>query len=322
VALITALLVVAMATAAAVAMVSRQQVDIRRSANLLAADQALLYADGVEDWAAQVLRRDRDDGGKSDNLGEDWATRLPPISVEGGQITGGMEDLQGRFNLNNLVDQAGKVRAEEMEYFRRLLDNLGIEQALADALADWIDRDIDVRFPNGAEDEYYLLQEPPYRAANRPLVDTSELRLVKGFTDEVMQLLAPHVTALSEETMINVNTATPQVLRALNADLSESDVEKLIADRGENGYENPNDFLGHSTLAGRELGTQIDVTSNFFRVLTSVDIGDSTARLASLLQRDDGDVRVISRLRSRFYLLVPEAPAEEAGDQPGLQLSD
>ena len=58
VALVTALLVVALATVAAVAMASRQQLDVRRTANLLQGDQAYVYAQAVEDWARVVLKRD------------------------------------------------------------------------------------------------------------------------------------------------------------------------------------------------------------------------------------------------------------------------
>jgi general secretion pathway protein K len=310
VALVTALLVVSLATVAAVAMATHQLIDVRRSGNLLHGEQAYSYALAAESWARVILRRDLSES-DYDSTAEDWATALPPIAVEGGVVSGKIEDLQGRFNVNNLLNASGTVNEAEMEYFKRLLDNLGLDQTLAEALADWIDKDIDVRFPNGAEDQYYLLQERPYRAANSPLVDISEMRLVKGFTPGVMQLLGPHVTALPEETSINVNTATAEVLRAMNAQLGESDIDRLIADRGDEGYKNPNDFLGHPSLAGLQLGVETDVTSSFFRVLTSVVIGDSRARIVSLLQRDAGETRIIYRVRSRYPQVLFEEPAEE-----------
>jgi len=85
VALITVLLVVSLATIAAVAMASRQQLDIRRAENLLDADQADLYAQGAEQWAEQLLARDAKRS-QVDTLGEDWAKTLPAIPVEGGAI--------------------------------------------------------------------------------------------------------------------------------------------------------------------------------------------------------------------------------------------
>ena len=113
-----------------------------------------------------------------------------------------------------------------------------------------IDADINVTYPDGAEDETYLLVEPPYRAANRPMFNISELRLVQGFTPEVIAVLEPHVTALPEETIININTASAAVLRALHQELDEAAVEQLITDRGEDGYAELDTFLEHDALAG------------------------------------------------------------------------
>jgi general secretion pathway protein K len=298
VALVTALLVVAMATVAAVAMATRQHIDVRRTGNLVHGEQAYAYALAAESWARVTLRRDARES-DYDSFDEDWATALPPIAVEGGLVSGKVEDLQGRFNLNNLVGEDGKASEADRAYFIRLLELLGLEKSLADILADWIDADIDARFPDGAEDVDYLLNEPPYRTANRPLAGISELRLVKGFDDEALQLLAPHVAALPGHTLINVNTATATVLQALHNGLDESAVESLLADREEQeGYRTVDAFLGHTALAGLELDTAVDVKSDYFRILTDVVVGQGQARLESLLSRADDETRIVYRVRS------------------------
>ena len=83
VALITALLVVAIAATAATALARQQQLAIQRSSNVLNAEQAWLYALGAETFAHQVLRRDAEDG-DSDHPGEGWATLVPPTAIDGG----------------------------------------------------------------------------------------------------------------------------------------------------------------------------------------------------------------------------------------------
>ncbi|MDH3934895.1 MAG: type II secretion system minor pseudopilin GspK [Gammaproteobacteria bacterium] len=305
VALVTALLVVSLATVAAVAMVTRLQVDMRRTGNLLNGEQAYAYAIAAESWAHVILRRDEEES-DFDSLGEDWATALPPIAVEGGYVNGQIEDLQGRFNINNLIEDGGEptdaetaVNAEELAYFERLLGVLGLEAALAPALLDWLDADINTRFPDGAEDDFYLLAEPPYRAANRSMVSISELRLVKGFTPEVVAVLEPHVTALPEETVININTATPAVLRALHQELDDSGVEQLIADRGDTGYEDVDTFFEHEALAGLDLDIDVDNTSDWFNVFTATRVGRGQVQLESIFRRGIEQSQVISRVRSR-----------------------
>jgi len=306
VALVTALLVVSLATVAAVAMVTRLQVDMRRTGNLLNGEQAYAYAIAAESWAHVILRRDEEES-DFDSLEEGWATALPPIAVEGGFVNGRIEDLQGRFNINNLIEDGGEptdeessVNEEELAYFKRLLEVLGLETALALAVLDWIDADIRTRFPDGAEDEVYLLEDPPYRAANRPMVSISELRLVKGFTPEVLAVLEPHVTALPEETIININTATPAVLQALHQELDGSGVEQLVTDRGEQGYDDVDTFLEHSALAGLDLDIDVDIISEWFNVLTATSVGRGQAQLETLFWREDGgQPLVVSRVRSR-----------------------
>ena len=305
VALVTALLVVSLATVAAVAMVTRLQVDMRRTGNLLNGEQAYAYAIAAESWAHVILRRDEEES-DFDSLGEDWATALPPIAVEGGYVNGQIEDLQGRFNINNLIEDGGEptdaetaVNAEELAYFERLLEVLGLEAALAPALLDWLDADINTRFPDGAEDVFYLLAERPCRAATRSMVSISELRLVKGFTPEVVAVLEPHVTALPEETVININTATPAVLRALHQELDDSGVEQLIADRGDTGYEDVDTFFEHEALAGLDLDIDVDNTSDWFNVFTATRVGRGQVQLESIFRRGIEQSQVISRVRSR-----------------------
>jgi len=305
VALVTALLVVSLVTVAAVTMATRLQVDMRRTSNLLNGEQAYAYAIAAESWAYVILRRDQEES-DFDSLGENWASALPPIVVEGGFVNGHIEDLQGRFNINNLIEDDGEpsdaevsVNDEELAYFKRLLEVLDLEPALAPALLDWIDADINTRYPDGAEDDTYLLSEPPYRAANRPVASISELRLVKGFTREVLAVLEPHITALPEETVININTATPAVLQALHQELDDSGVEQLIADRGEEGYEDVDTFIEHDALAGLDLDIDIDNTSDWFRVLTATRVGRGQAHLESIFRRGIERSQIISRVRTR-----------------------
>jgi len=169
-------------------------------------------------------------------------------------------------------------------------------------LLDWIDADIDATFPDGAEDDIYLLETPPYRAANRPLVSTSELRLVKGYSAEIIALLEPYITALPEPTALNVNTASPLVLQALHADLAAMDAEQIIEARGTDGFEALEAFLALDALAGLQLDVEVDTKSDWFSVLTDVRVGRGEARLDSRLHRSDSALTVDYRVRTRRLL--------------------
>ncbi len=295
VALITAILMVSVATVAAVAMAHRQQIDIRRTGNLLHHEQALSYAEGAESWAQVILARDARNS-TVDMLEEDWAKQVPVSVVDGGVIRGRLMDLQGRFNLNNLV-QGGKPHPESVETFKRLLAVLGLQASLKDAVIDWIDPDDDLLFPDGAEDNEYLGLQPAYRTANRSLVNISELLLIKGFNQEIVSKLQPFVCILPELMAINVNTAPNEVIQSLGVGISQSDAETLIDDRGKQGYADAGAFLGHSAATGKGISPGlIGVQSSWFRLLAVVNIGQAQSSLTGKIQRvQPDDIRVVSR---------------------------
>ena len=200
-------------------MSSRQQLDIHRSANVINFEQSYQYILGAEKWAEQYLKRDLSDN-KTDSFNDDWATVLPPLPIEG-QV----EDLQARFNINNLV-QNGKVQKIYVDRFKQLLVNLELNEDLASVIVDWLDPNEQVGFL-GAEDNEYLNLSPAYRASNQSMEDVSELLLVKGMDIESYEKLRPFVCVLKSETNINVNTATAEVLSSIVKNMSVEDANEL-----------------------------------------------------------------------------------------------
>ena len=343
VALITALLVIALVTAAAVAMASRQQLDIRRTANILQRDQAYVYAEGAEIMARAVLAKD---DLATDHREEDWGKGGVSIPFQGGLLTGTLEDLQGRFNLNNVVQKNGTVSLPDVDRLIRLLQILKNKKPddehwkkaepsdLAHAVVDWIDPDNNVTSPGGAEDSDYLQTDRPYRTANAPMAASSELLLVRGFTPAIYRDVAPYVTALSEHTLINVNTAKLELLRALDPDINCVDVTKLgrneevltasvtidsakvkptIFPDAQAFLRDPSTaackFPGfiHSpplpAVAGaappEDPAHVLSVTTNFFQVNAYAEVGPDDHRvkvkLYSVLQRKNGKIATLSR---------------------------
>src|SRR5690606_38238317 len=152
---------------------------------------------GGEAWAADVLRRDRQQSTEQDDFTEEWATPIPPIPIDGGQFEGQLEDMQARFNLNSLVVlDEGEVRTDPLavKRFERLLEILELEPRWAAIIADWVDPDGEANFPEGAEDMVYSALTPPYRTANMPITRASELLAIHEFGLERYRRLEPFVT--------------------------------------------------------------------------------------------------------------------------------
>lgn len=295
VALITAVLVTAVIAVTAVAMAAQQKLDVRRTANMIDGERAYVFALGVESWVQQVLLRDRREN-QVDDLGEPWAQRLPAITVEGAVIGGHLDDLQGRFNLNNLVDK-DKPSLPDVERFQRLLAAVGADPNLVNAIVDWIDADGETSFPDGAEDAEYLRATPAYRAANRPMASASELLLIRGVTADIYQKLAPLVTALPTRTAINVNTAPAAVLMCLALGVTEEDAKELIEARQKESFLNVQSFLQHPALAGRAVQIEgLSVSTDYFLLDAAAQWGRGRVRLYSVLYRGSNNhAQVVAR---------------------------
>src|SRR5687768_3992345 len=120
VALITAMLIVALATTTAAWLTTTHQLSIRRTGNIINGDQAYQYALGLEMLAMVSLNEDFKESDKTDGYSDVWALEIPPFPVEGGQVTGRVIDLQGLFNLNSLYKN-GKIEPGAEKTFKTML---------------------------------------------------------------------------------------------------------------------------------------------------------------------------------------------------------
>jgi general secretion pathway protein K len=297
VALITAVLMVALATMLAVEVGFRGFLDQRRTGTLFALDQGYEVALGAEAWAADFLKKDLQDS-QTDHLGETWARPLPPLPIDGGTVEGRLEDLQGRFNLNNLVNADGTTNAVAVQQLERILAMLQIETRWALVMADWIDQDTQPGFPDGAEDSVYTGLTPPHLTANMPITRASELLVMPGFGPERYQRLSPYVTALPVGTALNVCTAPGVVLDALSQESREFSLnpDDLVRRRESACFPTLQDLRGAlGDAAFNELQDSLTESSGFFRASVWVTIGTTQFTLYSLLARGSGGIRPILR---------------------------
>ena len=176
---------------------------------------------------------------KFDSLTDIWAQPLPKTKfIDDIQMSGYIIDEQSKFNVNDLVYN-GKVNQPILQQFTSLLNFLNIPSGMASNIALYM------ASPQNQSSimSQYTTGNPAYRPAGRPLIDLSELILVKGMQAPWIFQLSKHVAVipqfidysglnLSESgtakppepqigvqppppgMTVNVNTASPQVIAA------------------------------------------------------------------------------------------------------------
>lgn len=306
-ALISALLIVSLAGVLAAARMFALQFETQASRALIGTTQARLVALGIEELAAEIMARDALDS-DTDHYGEPWSRGIRDMSVGPMRIRGTIEDMQGRFNLNNLVTPQGTPDMIAVDQFQRLLRLLGLDETLALKALDWMDADNLPQPGGGAEDEAYTRLFPPYQAPNRPMEDVSELLAVEGVDAETWRLLSPHITALpvvGPPVPVNVNTATEEVLLSLEEYPDRARVQDWRQRQHAGGMKELAEV--QATLPSR-MAERVSLSSNWFALHQAVNADGTRFYLTSLLDRDR------SQVRTRRQGLPPEAWLAEVED--------
>lgn len=307
-ALISALLIVSLAGVLAAARMFALQLETQASQALLGATQARLVALGIEELAAEIMARDALDS-DTDHYGEPWFRGISDMSVGPMRIRGTIEDMQGRFNLNNLVTRQGTPDMIAVDQFRRLLGVLGLDETIALKALDWMDADNLPQPAGGAEDEAYTRLFPPYQAPNRPMEDVSELLAVEGVDAETWRLLSPHVTALpvtGPPIPVNVNTATVEVLLSIAEYPDRAQVQNWRERQLAGGMTDLEEV--QAALPSR-MAERVSLSSNWFSLRVAVNADGTRFYLSSLLDRGLGQIR------ARRQGLPPEAWLAPVEDQ-------
>lgn len=319
-ALISVLLIFAIVSVLATAMIERQSLDIQRSGNLQALQQARAYSSGIEYAVRAGLRLDFDNNAEIDNLSEDWASPLTyPLDPGTAEIQ--IIDAQSRFNLNSLHKSASN-RTAQNQRFKNLLAELGIDPIIADNTQQFMDEDSMV-------DNDYLAEDVPYRASYALFKHSSELLLVKEVDADIYRKLKPYISTLPVNATLNVNTASDKVLASLSSTWSLSDADTVINSRGEKGFNSLEEFWslaevqpfteadkndpssnnGSANQNPKEVWDKADfsVNSQYFEVFARVTLADRIATVEMLMHRDlqSGDMRTYYRDYSRTEARLP-----------------
>jgi general secretion pathway protein K len=294
VALLLALLVLALL----VALILEFDADARREYRDAAAFRDNFKAAVLTRAAVQAARavlqqdylRDKQTGQFYDAPTDLWAFPIQKYAIGDGFLTAQIDDERGKLNLNDLA-ASGDLNARKVKILRvkRLFDLLQINPDVVDAIVDWVDLD-DVPEAAGAETLYYQSLHPAYRAANAPLQTVRELRLVKGMTPEILEKLLRYVTVYPQqgESKININTADPLVIQALDPGITQAMAAEIIQGRP---FKNVVDLdkisSAKETFARLRLPPIYDVKSNLFSARLFLTVNETTKSGAVVLQRDE-----------------------------------
>lgn len=313
IALITILVMVALATIIAATIAKRQNYTNESTAFLKRQSQAVFYAKSAESFFAELLAQDSQNSKEADYLQETWAKPMPAFPVEDGYVTGELNDESGKFNLNSLLNAENKPNPVAQAYFSKLLVRVGLPADLYQSVIDWQDPDDETIGAMGAESNYYQGLTKPYLAANRKFASVEELKQVRGFEGKNFDLIEHYVSALPDiTTKINVNTASAMVLAAMDESLDLNTVKTALEARQTKleYFANVSELLKMPPFDGlKDKESEIlkspeqifAVKSNYFKAHIEVLLSNRKRQFSSDLMRNDkGQVFIYARSLAPF----------------------
>ncbi len=301
VALLLALLVLALLVALILEFDAEARREYREAAAFRDNFKASMLTRAAVQAARAVLQqdfmRDRQTGAFFDGPTDLWAMPIKNFAIGDGLLSAQIEDERGKLNLNDLAVNRGDELQRKTKIFRvkRLFELLQITPDLVDPLIDWVDQD-EVPEPVGAESLYYQSQKPPYKAANVPLETLGDLRLVKGFTPEIVEKLSRYVTVYPPEggALLNLNTADPLVIQSLDPAISQTIAMEIVQGRPfRNKVEL--DRIGSFQEIGAKLRSEYDIKSQYFSARLAITVNETTKTAFAVLRREanKGDSSVL-----------------------------
>ncbi len=337
-ALITVLLVVALVTIIGTEMAIRLQMQITRSSNLQSNEQAFWYALGAEEFGKLIIKESMDADKGVIHLEQAWAMEGMVFPVEEGEIGGQISDLHSCFNLNSVYQKAkkgdqretqairgrsnqnslinrnqntkGQFDTKPKKQFAALLEALNVEsydsERISDSLYDWLDPDSNTS-PYGAEDYTYEARPQAHLAANSPMVDESELRVIEGMNRKLLDKLMPFICIIPSNTemVLNVNTVKEDQSELLHAMLAPkltlAAAKSIIANRPKNGFKSIDDFWQSTEIVAlgkisKNVKAQFTVQSKHFKMQSKTEFNRSWIDLKSIFQiNEKGKLTVIAR---------------------------
>mgnify|MGYP003556788598 CR=1 FL=1 len=309
IALITILMMVALATILAATIAKQQRATAQGTASLIHQNQALLYAKSAEAFFSELLINDANNASQIDHLQETWAQPMPPFPIEGGVVIGRLQDQNSQFNLNSLVQSDGKtVNVAAQAWFERILARVDAPIELTQAVIDWQDQDDELSGSMGAESSYYQSLGQGYLAANREFHDISTMTQLRGVENMLYQQLKPYLAAYSREQKVNVNTASAWLLASIDPKLKLTDIENLLTQRrgqlqhwqdlNEFWQTPPFDQVDASIRS--QMNGLLGVQSNSFSTQVEIEFSGYKRYMQSQLKRDGAKIEVVSRSLAPF----------------------
>ena len=306
VAVITALLLTALAITVVASLFWQQQVQVRSMENQRLRLQTQWAMRGMVDFARFWLRQDNPMLTALDGV---WATPIEEARLDDyvdrekvdtekfdATVSGRALDAQARFNITNLVAATGGINPKQVLAYQRLLSNMKLDSGLAQATADAVLRaKPKPRTGSSGSDGKTPAVPVASGGSSEPVAFTQveDLLSVPGYTPQMIEQLRDVVIILPEITGVNVNTAPAEVLAAVTM-MSLSEASALTLSNPRKKFVDLTNFKNNIDSKQVIEDVELDVKSRYFLTVIRVRLDRAALDAVALINRKTDPQRTTS----------------------------
>jgi general secretion pathway protein K len=259
---------------------------------------------GALDWTRLILNEDAKTPPNVDHLSEPWAlpvqeSKLSTFLSQDQQwregdpdvfLSGQISDAQAKLNVLNLLED-GKPSAKMLARWALLFDRLSLPQSELQALATQLS----------------AAQKADPAVTTTPLMPQRAEQLVwLGLSPATLNALMPFITVLPGPTPVNLNTAPAEVLAVCLPGLDWSAARALVNQRERGHWTTLEEVRQALGKAGPSIDDQQhSINSSYFEVRGRMRIDNVVQQDLALVKRDNGQVRMLWRVRSPVLSHTP-----------------
>lgn len=215
-------------------------------------------------------------------------TYIEGLNIDTGdvKVTIEVQDLERKFCVNSIVEDETHI-----EYLKRILNEIGMNNSNVNKIADWIDSDEEMRIDGNENSIRYGTVK------NAKIDSINELNFIDYFKEDIKEFKEKKVEGADNldyylssfgisYPKININTANRVLLQSLTDDLTEQEIDNIIENRP---IENKNDLINKHILDADKIykiEKLADYTSKYFQIKANAVYDEEIIIITAVVDKD------------------------------------
>lgn len=215
-------------------------------------------------------------------------TYIEGLNIDTGdvKVTIEVQDLERKFCVNSIVEDETHI-----EYLKRILNEIGMNNSNVNKIADWIDSDEEMRIDGNENSIRYGTVK------NAKIDSINELNFIDYFKEDIKEFKEKKVEGADNldyylssfgisYPKININTANRVLLKSLTDDLTEQEIDNIIENRP---IENKNDLINKHILDADKIykiEKLADYTSKYFQIKANAVYDEEIIIITAVVDKD------------------------------------